>query len=97
MLSDVYTLLTNNYVEDDDNLFRFDYSREFLRWALCSPGWRAEWTIGVVDERTGKMFAFISAIPVEIRARAHTMKMAEVNFLCIHKKLRSRRLAPRPH
>ena len=94
MLSDVYTLLTNNYVEDDDNLFRFDYSREFLRWALCSPGWRAEWTIGVVDERTGKMFAFISAIPVEIRARAHTMKMAEVNFLCIHKKLRSRRLAP---
>lgn len=31
-LKDVYTLLNENYVEDDDNMFRFDYSKEFLRW-----------------------------------------------------------------
>lgn len=30
----VYTLLKENYVEDDDNMFRFDYSIDFLRWAL---------------------------------------------------------------
>ena len=29
---EVYTLLSENYVEDDDNMFRFDYSREFLKW-----------------------------------------------------------------
>lgn len=34
----MYNLLTRNYVEDDDNMFRFDYSIEFLRWALCPPG-----------------------------------------------------------
>lgn len=31
-LDELYTLLTENYVEDDENMFRFDYSREFLRW-----------------------------------------------------------------
>jgi glycylpeptide N-tetradecanoyltransferase len=30
-------LLTNNYVEDDDAMFRFDYSVPFLRWALMPP------------------------------------------------------------
>lgn len=33
-LSELYNLLTENYVEDDDNMFRFDYSREFLKWYL---------------------------------------------------------------
>jgi glycylpeptide N-tetradecanoyltransferase len=27
---EVYDLLTQNYVEDDDNMFRFDYSVKFL-------------------------------------------------------------------
>lgn len=31
-LKELYTLLTENYVEDDDNMFRFDYSPDFLRW-----------------------------------------------------------------
>jgi glycylpeptide N-tetradecanoyltransferase len=31
-LKQVYTLLNENYVEDDDNMFRFDYSVDFLRW-----------------------------------------------------------------
>jgi glycylpeptide N-tetradecanoyltransferase len=30
--------LNENYVEDDDNMFRFDYSPDFLRWALQPPG-----------------------------------------------------------
>lgn len=31
-LMELYTLLNENYVEDDDNMFRFDYSPEFLKW-----------------------------------------------------------------
>ncbi|GAB9464449.1 Glycylpeptide n-tetradecanoyltransferase 2 [Globisporangium polare] len=38
--------------------------------------------------------AFISAIPVKTRVYMNTMEMAEVNFLCVHKKLRTKRLAP---
>jgi glycylpeptide N-tetradecanoyltransferase len=42
-LDELYALLNENYVEDDDNMFRFDYSREFLRWALMPPGWKKVW------------------------------------------------------
>lgn len=31
-LKELYTLLNENYVEDDDNMFRFDYAPEFLLW-----------------------------------------------------------------
>jgi glycylpeptide N-tetradecanoyltransferase len=31
-LTELYNLLTENYVEDDDNMFRFDYSPDFLKW-----------------------------------------------------------------
>ena len=35
-LEEMYTLLNENYVEDDDNMFRFDYSIPFLQ-ARCNP------------------------------------------------------------
>ena len=41
-----------------------------------------------------KLVAFISAIPVALRVRKKVLHASEVNFLCIHKKLRSKRLAP---
>ena len=31
-LDELYTLLTENYVEDDENMFRFDYGRNFIKW-----------------------------------------------------------------
>lgn len=31
----VYELLSMNYVEDDDAIFRFDYSKQFLKWQVC--------------------------------------------------------------
>lgn len=33
-IRELYTLLTENYVEDDDAMFRFDYSTSFLKWFL---------------------------------------------------------------
>lgn len=42
-LKELYTLLNENYVEDDDNMFRFDYSPEFLQWSVM-----IRWTPKVV-------------------------------------------------
>ncbi len=36
-LKELYELLTFNYVEDDDAMFRFDYSAPFLRWCAGNP------------------------------------------------------------
>ncbi|GAX73599.1 hypothetical protein CEUSTIGMA_g1050.t1 [Chlamydomonas eustigma] len=91
---EVYELLSNNYVEDDDNMFRFNYSPEFLKWALQPPGFLQEWLMGVRVSNSKKLVGFISAIPARIKANSEVVKMVEINFLCVHKKLRSKRLAP---
>jgi glycylpeptide N-tetradecanoyltransferase len=53
-LNEVYSLLRDHYVEDDDNMFRFDYSPNFLKWALKPPGWKKEWHLCV--RNTAKKF-----------------------------------------
>jgi len=92
-LDEIYTLLTENYVEDDDCMFRFDYSKQFLQWALKPPGYRHDWHIGV-RWRGKKLCAFITAVPATICVRGKDIKMVEINFLCILKSLRDKRLAP---
>ncbi|XP_028326106.1 glycylpeptide N-tetradecanoyltransferase 2 [Gouania willdenowi] len=94
VLKELYTLLNENYVEDDDNMFRFDYSPSFLKWALRPPGWLPQWHCGVRVSSNKKLVGFISAIPADIRIYDTLKKMVEINFLCVHKKLRSKRVAP---
>eukprot|EP00003_Mantamonas_plastica_P028799 TRINITY_DN668_c0_g2_i1.p1 TRINITY_DN668_c0_g2~~TRINITY_DN668_c0_g2_i1.p1 ORF type:complete len:416 (+),score=150.46 TRINITY_DN668_c0_g2_i1:690-1937(+) len=93
-LEQMYKLLTENYVEDDDSTFRFDYSPDFLRWALTPPGFRQEWHIGVRVEKSGKLYGMITGIPAMIQVHGETISMVEINFLCVHKDLRTKRLAP---
>ena len=62
--------------------------------ALKAPGWRREWHVGVRASQSQKLVAFISGVPVTLRVRSKILKSTEINFLCIHKKLRSKRLAP---
>ena len=93
---EVYRLLSENYVEDDDNMFRFDYSAAFLQWALMPPHWSRDLHIGVrlQQQSSQRLVAFISGIPQRMRVQTQAMQMVEINFLCVHKKLRSKRLAP---
>jgi glycylpeptide N-tetradecanoyltransferase len=93
-LTELYTLLNENYVEDDDNMFRFDYSSEFLKWALQPPGWLREWHCGVRVTKNNKLIGFISAVPAHLKVYDVERKLVEINFLCVHKKLRSKRVAP---
>ena len=40
------------------------------------------------------MFGFISGIPVHMTVNDKKVTMAEINFLCVHKKFRTKKLAP---
>jgi len=91
---EVYVLLRDNYVEDDDCTFRFDYSIGFLQWALTQPGYLQDWHVGVRNVKTGALMGIITAVPVHVRVHDQVKGMAEINFLCVHKKLRTKRLAP---
>uniref|UniRef100_A0A2K5RD93 Glycylpeptide N-tetradecanoyltransferase n=1 Tax=Cebus imitator TaxID=2715852 RepID=A0A2K5RD93_CEBIM len=76
VLKKLYTLLNENYAEDDDSMFQFYYSLEFLLWALQPPGWLPHW----------KLVGFMSTIPANIHIY-DTEKIVKINFLCVHEKL----------
>src|SRR5689334_6662844 len=59
------------------------------------PGFRRDWHPAVRVKATGRLVAFISAVPARVRIHGRgPVSMVEINYLCVHKKLRSRRLAP---
>lgn len=91
-LRELYTLLTNNYVEDGEATFRFDYSIDFLYWALATGS--ADFLFGVRSSKSGKLVAFISGIPATVKVHDRQISVVEINYLCVHKKLRAKRLAP---
>lgn len=93
-IDDLYTLLNENYVEDDDCNFRFDYSIPFLQWALTPPGYYMDWHVGIRNKFNGKLHAFISGVPVQVKVHTQVITVCEINFLCCHKSLRDKRLAP---
>ena len=73
---------------------RFNYSKDFIKWALQPPGFLTDWHIGIRVAATKKLVAFISAVPSLTRVKGQEIRLVDINFLCIHKKLRSKRLAP---
>jgi len=94
-LDEVYDLLYQNYVEDDECMFRFDYGRDFLIWALTPPGYSTRFHLGVRSTKSNRLMALITGVPARVRVHsAADRDMVEINFLCVHKKLRSKRLAP---
>lgn len=86
--------LNENYIDEDDNTLRFHYSPQFLLWALCPPGWQSQWHCGVRVNSSQKLVGFISAVPATVKIFDTEMKMVEVIFMCVHKKLRFKRVAP---
>jgi glycylpeptide N-tetradecanoyltransferase len=93
-LTELFELLRDNYVEDTDASFRFRYSPEFLLWALTPPGYFPDWHVGVRNRKTGALEASITGIPANLRVHSAAMRLCEINFLCVAKRLRSKRLAP---
>ncbi|EHY65147.1 hypothetical protein NERG_01593 [Nematocida ausubeli] len=91
-ISSVCELLMGHYIEDGKGKFSLQYSPEFIKWQLESPYAYPEWNIGVFTE--GTLIGFISATAIDIKIKESTPKTAVVNFLCVHKKYRKRRLVP---
>lgn len=92
-VEEIYTMLTNNYVEDDEGYFRFDYSADFLKWALTPPGYHADLIFGIRELRTGRLVGFITALIVRLGIEGKEVQVSEVNFLCVVKAFRKYSIA----
>ncbi|XP_019127492.2 glycylpeptide N-tetradecanoyltransferase 1 [Larimichthys crocea] len=94
VLRELCTLLNENYMEVDDNTIRFDFSPEYLQWALQPPNWLPQWHCGVRVATNNKLVGFIAAVPADVRVHETEKRMVQVKFLCVHKKLRLKRMTP---
>jgi glycylpeptide N-tetradecanoyltransferase len=92
-LDEVSKLLKENYLEDQQALFRYNYSKPLLSWALGHD--KLGLVFGMRMRVNQKLVGFISGKPVTMSLNGHLVKCCEVNFLCLHKSLRDYGLAPK--
>ncbi|EPS60050.1 hypothetical protein M569_14753, partial [Genlisea aurea] len=90
--TDLHGLLTDHFMESENS--RYDFSKEYLLWALHPPGFHRSWLLGVRAKASKKLVAFIAAVPVRIRIRSEVVPTAKISFLCLHERVRSKRLTP---
>ncbi|XP_037134325.1 glycylpeptide N-tetradecanoyltransferase 1-like [Syngnathus acus] len=93
-IRELCTLLNENYTEEDDNTVTSDFSEEYLRWVLQPPNWLAQWHCGIRVEANKKLVGFIGAVPAHVHVGDTEKRMAQIKFLCVHKKLRLKRMTP---
>ncbi|KAM0675068.1 hypothetical protein GVAV_001407 [Gurleya vavrai] len=88
----IHELLSFHYVEDDESTFRLLYSKEMLLWQFNNPCVKKNYLLGV--ERDDELFGFVFAIEHNLVIDNKIIKAISVNFLCVVKELRNKRLAP---
>lgn len=92
----MYNFLKNNYIEDDEGVFKLHYTKKFLKWLFVYKGFEKDWKIVIRanTEKSNKIVGFISGTVVKLSINGQEKDVAEINFLCVHKKLRSKRMVP---
>lgn len=90
-ITELHDFLRLNFIEDPDINIRPHYTENMLRWYFRKS---KSWCIGVRVKATNKLVAFIGAVQSTVNINDKCEPMAEVNFLCIHKKLREKRFTP---
>lgn len=93
----IYNFLKMYYVEDKNNMYRLEYSMDFLKWILNAHGTHSELIVGLVyknPEQNMLLVGFISGTIIDLVINGMKNKFMEINLLCVHKDMRSKGIAP---
>jgi glycylpeptide N-tetradecanoyltransferase len=86
-LETIYDFLKENYVSAEN--FKLRYTMETLKWAIDVPGHQ---NICINEKHTQKIIGLISLTPFTMKLNNKEVKSVQVNFLCVHKDYRNRKL-----
>ncbi|CAH6421324.1 Myristoyl-CoA:protein N-myristoyltransferase [uncultured virus] len=89
----VSDFLNYNYLEDKNGNFRLHYSKDFLKWFIIGPNYQNDLCIGVQVKKSKILVGFIAGILTNLQLNQNEIKLAEIDFLCVHPKLRGKRLS----
>ncbi|CAL8109796.1 unnamed protein product [Orchesella dallaii] len=101
MVEEIHLLLRDNYVQDSSSTFQLEYTANQINWVL-GQGEDNAVVVGIKSSGTdpddligeGQLVGFVAAVPAKISIHGQTIKVGLVNFLCVHRLLRDRRLTP---
>ncbi|KAF9764393.1 Glycylpeptide N-tetradecanoyltransferase 2 [Nosema granulosis] len=91
-VKEISKFLSENYVEDVSEQFRLQYSDKFMNYIINNPKHKEEYSLGLRfnNKLVGYVFAREHVLVVEEKES----KVASVNFLCVSKDLRGKRISP---
>lgn len=65
-----------------------------MKWALTPPTTFTNLYFGIKNTEMNSMIGFITGIPSHIKIEKKDVVALEVNFLCVHKKDRNKKIGP---
>lgn len=86
---EIADFLKYNYVEDNKNQYRFNYTADFIFWYLNSLKSKA---IGIINNNS--LVGFISSRYIKVSLNKNIEDLVEIDFLCIKKNTRNNKLCP---
>lgn len=92
-LQELYLFLSKNYFQNKEVGLSSFYQPEFLKWALDVPNQKEEYIISIRLKKTNKIMGCGTGVPINVSINNKIKQTGIINFLCVHKKLRSKRLA----
>lgn len=90
---EVCDFLEQHYVEDANGYFKVIYTIEKFRWAVQTPGYKKEYHFTIRNSKNGKIMGMVMGDPKKFVINGEVVKLVEGNFMCVHAKLRNKRLA----
>lgn len=83
-LDEIYNLLINHYLEDENHITRLTYSRDFLYWYLKYIP--SGFIIGLIYNK--KLVGMITATFLDMIIYGKEIKVPYINLLCVQSKIR---------
>lgn len=96
-LRELVAFLKANYIEATNAMgaqYRMQITTEFMEWCLNTPYNLLDGVIGIRATASGKLMAFLSCTPMHTLFKQAPLCCTHVNFLCVHRKLRNKRILP---
>ncbi len=88
-LDEIYYLINNHYICDNDNVTRLTFSKSFLYWYLKEIP--SDFIIGLIYGK--KLIGLITCLIIELIVHGEKIKTPYINFLCIQRSLRHLKLS----
>lgn len=86
--------MTRYLRSETNSTIQLHFQPSFVSWSLSFPGQDKSWVVGIRVKETKKLVAMITASPRTLYVLGKEYRTAYVDHLCIHPRLRHKRLAP---